>query len=432
VDPRADSLSAEERCLLLLARLAPEEAAVSRALALAARPGFSWERLTGLAEEHGAAARVAASLRGSGPAWRALPPETRRPLERAVHAARARVRLYESALGPILAELRAVGATALLMKGAALQGSVFPPGARGLHDVDLLVSPGDWARVARRLEASGFRRRPADFGADGSAGSPHEGHFERSVGGEGILVDLHHAVYPPSRPYAFRIDRLVARAAEARLGAAPALAMSLEDVLVHQATQLDIDGLVLRAGRLADIDAIARSGRLRWPLVVRAAREAGASGVVRVVLAIAAATLGTVVPADALRRLELDAPGSRTVAALLARPETVMGRLGLGWTPSWVLRPAFFSRARHRILYALRALPFSRRPAGYVHPVAPPLLDGRLAPAASIGRWIMYCGMLPVGAGVALALLVAHRAALEASREESALRLRRQLCPDAG
>lgn len=61
----------------------------------------------------------------------------------------------------VAAALSADGLTAMLVKGAALALTVYPPGSRSMNDVDLLVRRRDRARAIRALERAGFVRHPA-------------------------------------------------------------------------------------------------------------------------------------------------------------------------------------------------------------------------------------------------------------------------------
>lgn len=89
----------------------------------------------------------------------ALSREERAFARRAYYATLARSRLFGETLLLLLEDAEREGARVLLLKGAFLAFAVYAdPATRPMADLDLAVRPADLPRLARRLEARGYRR----------------------------------------------------------------------------------------------------------------------------------------------------------------------------------------------------------------------------------------------------------------------------------
>jgi hypothetical protein len=350
-----DLLTPEERLVRALGKVAPDEADRRAALAAIRDPRFAAERVVPVATAQRSAALLARNLEGAPDLLAALPPRVFRALAAARLVAARRLRLVAATAAPILADAAAAGIPLLLLKGAVLQSTVYPPDTRRINDVDVLIRREDLDAMIARFAAAGFRKV---FFRGRSEGEIRRAHHEmgmhREVEGESVEVDLHWRLYPRLLEVDCVRERdLFERARPVDFGGARLPGTSPEDTLVHCATQLMADHCRIAHWRVADIHALARSGALRWPVVERIARESGAAGALRVALGLADA-IGAEVPAAVLGRLEAACPGSATAAALLCDPRTPFGSAGLRAGAMFAATWLVLGRTRSRLRFALR------------------------------------------------------------------------------
>lgn len=175
------------------------------------------------------------------------------------------------------------GLSAMLVKGAALALTVYPPGSRPMNDVDLLIRRRDRARCVVALERAGFVRHPArDRPVSGERLG--EAQFTVDCGAIPSVVEVHTSLDKIApRPLSERglFDR--ARPAPSAQPLPGLVVPSHEDhallVALHAA------GNELRhAVGLLDIELLLRTGLDRRALVL-AARDARLTSVMFLVMA---------------------------------------------------------------------------------------------------------------------------------------------------
>ena len=142
-------------------------------------------------------------------------------------------------------------------------------------------------------------------------------------------------------------------------GSVTVLGTSGEDTLVHYATQLGVDEARVDLGRIADIDALVRSGP-DWDRVLGVARVSGALGVLHLALSLLS-MIGSPVPKGVMRRLTRLAPGCATASDVLADPRLPFGRRVPRFSMVVALLPFLYGRWRNRLAYWFR-LPFPPSP----------------------------------------------------------------------
>ena len=125
--------------------------------------------------------------------------------------------------------LRSEGTPYILLKGAAYLADLYDdPGARALHDIDILVRPGDARRVGRRL---------AQAGMVGETGQhyPENCRFEMYRPGPGACrVEIHWRLGVEGRAR-FDQEALWSGAREAALDGIPVLLLPVDEALVFHA-----------------------------------------------------------------------------------------------------------------------------------------------------------------------------------------------------
>jgi len=418
VDP-ALSLAPEERLLLALGRLEPSAAERREARRAVETATFRWHRALDLACQHRVHMLLARNLDDT--AVRDLvPADVREKLLQVRMAAELRNERYVYAAAEAFARLSAEGIPVLLLKGAALAATVFPAGSRALNDVDLLIRPRDYPRVARVLGEARFERCPVKGQTEREMlRGEHEVTFFKRIRNETLDLDLHWRLFSPDRSsamsslgYELPVERLLARATPATLGPLRALAPSAEDMFVHIATQIGIDRLQVHLGRLMDLDAIVRKG-IHWGRLVESATEAGAAGITHFALSLTSA-LGGSVPESALRGLQGACRPCGITSRVLATPSFPFRALRTASTV--VLTPLLFGRPRFRLLYCL-SLALPTRGSRRMHVLRPP--DSA---AAYVGR--LRAVLLAAGCGL---LLLVQWAAGAIGRRTLAARLRARL-----
>jgi hypothetical protein len=155
-----------------------------------------WKLFSDLVIRHGVAALVWQNITDLGLA-EAVPEQERSLLENIRFKTIARVSYITSEAAEVVTELEKEGIRALLLKGLALEHSVY--GSRGLRqmsDADLLVAPEDALRAQDILIKAGFISRPMK--------SSLYRHIILDLGNHlpelhrrGISVDLHHRLFGP-------------------------------------------------------------------------------------------------------------------------------------------------------------------------------------------------------------------------------------------
>lgn len=153
-----------------------------------------WKLFSDLAIRHGVAALVWQNITDLG-LTEAVPEQERSLLENIRFKTIARVSYITSEAAEVVAELEKEGIRALLLKGLALEHSVY--GSRGLRqmsDADLLVAPESALRAQDILVKAGFVSRPMK--------SSLYKHIILDLGNHlpelhrnGISVDLHHRLF---------------------------------------------------------------------------------------------------------------------------------------------------------------------------------------------------------------------------------------------
>ena len=284
--------------------------------------------------------------------------------------ARAAYLIRAHLLERMAAALTAARAAARLVKGAALALTHYPaPWVREMSDIDLLVRPGDEARVVDALERAGLDRDEGDRTRPRTAALFGEIAMNADVAGAPLLVEVHTG-----------LDKVVARPVDhaaifARARPAPGLAGLLvpEDadhvllVVLHEASSefrhllgfLDLH-LLLRGS--PDVGAIRRRAR-EWAL----------GSALYVALAGLSALGAGSVPLELLDELE---PGALRRTALaryydVGRFPLARAPQRLGWP--WMLRQTplrddlgawCLGLARYAGLRALERLQTAHRPSG--------------------------------------------------------------------
>jgi len=191
----SDGLRRAVNLLLLLSRMdfSTEQ---KRLIAEEIRLFDEWKQFAGLAVRHGVAALIWQNLSDLGHAGE-VPKAERNILEGLRFKSIARVSWITEAAARVTALLEREGIKVVLLKGLALEHTVYgSKGLRQMSDADLLVAPADALRARDILIRDGFRSM--------SLKSPLYRHIILDLGNHlpelhrgGISVDLHYRLFGP-------------------------------------------------------------------------------------------------------------------------------------------------------------------------------------------------------------------------------------------
>ena len=280
-----------------------------------------------------------------------VPSEFQGSLRAVRTAAAMRRALYHHAIDPIMKLLAAENIRLVLMKGAAITETIYPPGTRLLNDFDILINKHDYLRVVGAFAACGFAKV---FRAGRSEAqeleSYHQMALTKTLGGEQLTIDLHWLMYPAERTFC-QIDTpsLISRARQVQVESTPWFVLSTEDVLVHYSSQIVNDSLRVDYQRMADIYAVAKS-LPSWDSTVDIAVRARAAGATHVALSLAA-MLGASVPAWVFNRLERACAGCNISSTYLAVPAVAFCGPRIPDAAKPILVCLLYTQLRDRISY---------------------------------------------------------------------------------
>jgi hypothetical protein len=248
--------SAEHRLVGALAAIDPSPAAIAVTVEISRRPDFNWRSACDLAARNAVLPAVAFNV-GQHPELDPSP-EICTQLGLAAIAARTCCATSSLALAPVFERWTREGVCWALMKGAALIASISPPDSRMLNDVDVLVAPEDYPRARAVLMEAGFGPATGSHSEETMLALKEQVVFanDASRGAAATRVDLHRQVYGPSKPYRFNAQEVLSRRSQSRFCGAAVYVLDPTDLLLHLATQLLNDRLLVKLLRLADLSTL--------------------------------------------------------------------------------------------------------------------------------------------------------------------------------
>jgi hypothetical protein len=290
-------------------------------------PLATWHRLLPLAHDH---VRAHPDL--------VVPDAVRAALRDGAREQAARGLHLQAELDRVLALLAEREIPALLLKGAALVGEVYPDASlRPMVDLDLLV-PRDAVQAAHEaVQELGYGVGGASLHRDDAArvATMHH-HFPLVKRGGSMMVELHHGLVV-DRPQ-YDVEGLWTRARPGQR-AVPCLLPATEDLFLHVAVHFAFDRIQRgesALGQLADVVRVAGRFPLDWGEVVARARANDVADRLFLALLAADALAGEVAPPAVLDEL---------------RPPSFAPELGEGFV-------------RQRVLAAQASLPLEQLSGG--------------------------------------------------------------------
>jgi Uncharacterised nucleotidyltransferase len=278
---------------------------VSRALRqpmrLAGLDAAHWELLVRQARRAALLARIGCILDAQG-ALDAVPPAPRAHLVAAMTLAEAQHAEALRELRSISAILSPIGVRAVLLKGAAyVAAGLLPSMGRSFGDIDLLVPKPRLPAVEAALMAQGWattHHTPYDqrYYRDWMHELPPLRHIQRQT-----VLDVHHAILPPTARLKPSSDRLIA-AARGVPGDPAFAVLSPTDMVLHGMTHLLHNEEFSHGLRdLSDLDLLLRQFGNEagfWDSLISRARELQLARPLYYGLRYTQRLLGTPVPTD--------------------------------------------------------------------------------------------------------------------------------------
>lgn len=289
--------SAEESCLLLLARGSLSAAVEDGARALL-KQRLSWPSILWQARVHGVLPLLARNLENLG--FPGVPPEVRSGLESARRLNAARNALLVHALTDVLRLLGEAGVPAIPLKGVALSASLYRDvGLRVCVDVDVLVPREATRRAFALLLADGYEDgeedpvEPAEI--DLLLGSNIEHSFVRPREAFPCRLDLHWDIAWRWQRDGLATDDLWSEAHFEPLGGVPAYALSPEWHLLYLAVHAAHHRWQALKW-LVDIHEVCSSWEIDWDKMAAKAAGLRWQEVLRLTLAACHLLLSTPIP----------------------------------------------------------------------------------------------------------------------------------------
>ncbi len=193
----------------------------------------------------------------------------------------------------MLSALAEDGVGVLVLKGAALQATVYGIDERAMQDADLLVAPASVERTAAALKRCGLRPIPDPKRPLGARLFHARGYAHAS----GVQVDLHTALAATGR---WRVDTagLFERALPCDFDGVAGRRLSNEDLLLHLAINLAKDDLAGAARCAQDVRRVLAALPMDWSITTRRARAWGCTAALWLLLRMAAASSEVTIPQD--------------------------------------------------------------------------------------------------------------------------------------
>jgi len=339
--------------------LYPDASLVSR---LARLPDAEWERLVRRAHRQGLAPLLHRSLTTVA-APGVVPSRVERTLAAEYERSKKEGVELRGELSTILEAFGVASVPVVVLKGAYLAEAVYgDPAVRPMADIDVLVRQSDLGRAERTLLDLGYCSEDepdvAPFHAldchlppfyklaseEIRAALPTYGLDLRRPDLEGaVKVEVHWSIEgqaaPGGRPVVYRphpidIDLVWTRVEPVRLAGRDALALAPEDVLLHLALHYAFhEGFYGSLKKVCDVGWTAHrhGARIDWERVRAAARASRAEKFVHVVLRLARAMHGPVIPAEAVKLQSWTDVDERAYEAILTYVLRYPERYSVTW-----------------------------------------------------------------------------------------------------
>lgn len=204
----------------------------------------------------------------------------------------------------ILTALQKANIPAAGLKGIYLLENVYPDiGARAMNDIDLLVRKSDLPKCLEVMDELGYKTLTYFNLADENIDTKHVPPMEKPGG---PLVELHWTLLEEDEPFTIDADALWQRTMPANFANVDALALGIEDLILHLCLHLTYQHyLSLGLRGLMDIALVIHKFRLEidWQRLISIAQSWGAEKVAALTLKLVQTQLNVSIPAEVISTL---------------------------------------------------------------------------------------------------------------------------------
>ncbi len=251
----------------------------------------------------------------------------------------------------ILGALKAQGIETIVLKGLYLIEHVYPAiGLRTFGDLDLMIRRGRLADALELMQGLGYTLSTWYDAEEVNTDIKHLPPLEKA---DAPAIELHWTILEEDEPFTIDAEGLWRRAEPVTAAGVGALALDLEDLVLHLSMHFTYQHR-LRAGlrNVYDIAAVLQQheGRVDWQKLVRTAREWGAERVTWLTLCMLAELTEVKAPSEVMEKLVPKAPPDEMVARAL---EQVLpaGQTGVALTPDLAELPDAGLFARLKLVW---------------------------------------------------------------------------------
>ena len=263
------------------------------------------------------------------------PPAVREEVKQIATGLRRRTAAFELERDRILSTLEQSGIRAVVLKGAALVGTIYPDAMeRDLHDIDLLVAEKSLVNAVQALADS-----EDGLPAPGSWSLYRRHHFHIALKrASGVRVEVHWALAREVFPFQLDPAEVLRGASEIEVAGVRFAVPRPEHMILHLVIQ-DINESFGVLARFVDIDRIVTgTDQLDWDELVRAARASSMGAPLALALEMTRRLFDTDIPAAVLDELRPSAVVRLHLALMDPIPSLLAQRLGSGPTRHRLLR----------------------------------------------------------------------------------------------
>lgn len=204
----------------------------------------------------------------------------------------------------ILKSLQKAGIPAAGLKGVYLLEHVYPDiAARSMNDIDLLVRKPDLPKCLEVMDELGYKTVTYFSLADENIDTKHVPPMKKE---SGPLVELHWTLLEEDEPFTIDAEAIWQRTVPARIANADALALGVEDLILHLCLHLAYQHyLNLGLRGLMDIALVIHKFRpkIDWQKLVQISRSWGAERVAALTLKLVETQLNVPIPPDVFSAL---------------------------------------------------------------------------------------------------------------------------------
>ncbi len=204
----------------------------------------------------------------------------------------------------ILRSLQKADIPAAGLKGVYLLENIYPDiGTRSMNDIDILIQKKNLAECIRILEGLGYRTTGYFNLDDENLDTKHVPPMEKTGG---AIVELHWTLLEEDEPFTINAEALWERTVPATIANVDAMALGLEDLILHLCMHLTYQHyLNLGLRGLMDIALVIHKfhPEIDWQKLVRIAQSWGAERVAALTLKLVETQLNVPIPAEVIPAL---------------------------------------------------------------------------------------------------------------------------------